>query len=109
MSSHLVDFEVGTDATDPSLLPGKDKATTGHHYVAVFPKNGTLVFLPKIICHIIMVSLITFGTVPFHCTEDSDSSEKHESSRDTTSGQEAPTAGSRATIEGEEASIFLYH
>ena len=34
------DFEVGTDATAPSLLPGKDQATTGHHYVAIFPKKG---------------------------------------------------------------------
>ena len=34
------DFEVGTDATAPSLLPGKDQATTGHHYVAIFPKIG---------------------------------------------------------------------
>lgn len=34
------DFEVGTDATSSSLLPGKDEATAGHHYVAIFPKNG---------------------------------------------------------------------
>ena len=34
------DYEVGTDATTPSLLPGKDQATTGHHYVAIFPKIG---------------------------------------------------------------------
>lgn len=40
------DFEVGTDATSSSLLPGKDEATAGHHYVAIFPKDGErLLFL----------------------------------------------------------------
>ena len=99
------DFEVGTDATTPSLLPGKDQATSGHHYVAIFPKKGEPFPLLEPGTMTNMFTPSTLRAVTLCNAEGTGGPEKRESAWATTSGREPPTTGGRTTIGGEKAGL----